>query len=45
MGELKKYFQDNKPSLNEFYIQHIIQQLAPEIECVNSKYIIHLDLQ
>ena len=44
-GDLKKYLQDNQHPLNEFYIQKIIQQLAPAIEYMHSNNIIHRDLK
>ena len=44
-GDLKKYMQDNQHPLNEFYIQKIIQQLAPAIEYMHTNNIIHRDLK
>ena len=44
-GDLKKYLQDNQHPLNEFYIQKIIQQLAPAIEYMHFNNIIYRDLK
>ena len=44
-GDIRKYMQDNQHPLNEFYIQKIIQQLAPAIEYLHTNNIIHRDLK
>ena len=41
----KKYIKVNKHPLNELYIQNIIKQIAPAIEYMHSKNIIHRDIK
>ena len=42
---LKNYIEENQQPLNEFLIQKIIKQIAPAIEYMNSKNIIHRDIK
>lgn len=41
----KEYIKETKHPLNEFYIQKILQQLAPALEYMHSNKIIHRDIK
>ena len=42
---LTKYIKKNKAPLNEFFIQKILKQIAPALEFMHSKNIIHRDIK
>ncbi len=42
---LQKYMEKNKAPLNEFFIQKILRQIAPALEFMHSKNIIHRDIK
>ena len=46
LGEyVKKYINKNKAPLNEFFIQKLLRQIAPALEYMHSKNIIHRDIK
>ena len=42
---LQKYMEKNNAPLNEFFIQKILRQIAPALEFMHSKNIIHRDIK
>ena len=42
---VQKYIEKNKAPLNEFFIQKLIRQIAPALEYMHSKNIIHRDIK
>ena len=42
---MSKYIKKNKAPLNEFFIQKILKQIAPGLEFMHSKNIIHRDIK
>ena len=42
---MKKYMIKNKAPLNEFFIQKILKQIAPALEFMHSKNVIHRDIK
>lgn len=42
---VSKYIKKNKAPLNEFFIQKILKQIAPALEFMHSKNIIHRDIK
>ena len=46
LGEyVKKYINKNKAPLNEFFIQKLLRQIAPALQYMHSKNIIHRDIK
>ena len=42
---MQKYINKNKTPLNEFFIQKILKQIAPALEFMHSKNVIHRDIK